>query len=172
MQIDAESEEEFLVYAVRVISQDPERVDLKKDDVRIDDGYVSGDNYTEIIAKWAGILQVDPALVYGIIQAETGWNSSLFLESNNPAGLKDGSKFWVFKNKEAGIIELMLEIVKYQYKGATTIEEIAAIHCPIDDPDDVNGLNQHWIGNVQAGYEQGREIFEAMGFYKNNGLSY
>ena len=172
MQIDAESEEEFLVYAVRVIAQDPGRVDLEKDDVRIDDGYVSGDNYNEIIAKWAGILRVDPALVYGIIQAETGWNSTLFIEDNNPAGLKDGGKFWVFKNKEAGIIELMLEIVKYQYKGANTIEEIAAIHCPLDDPEDVNGFNQYWIGNVRKGYEQGKEIFEAMGFYKNNGLSH
>ena len=172
MQIDADCEEEFLVYAVRVIAQDPNRVDLTKDEVCINDGYTSGDNYKEIIAKWASILDVDPALVYGIIQAETGWNSKLFIQDNNPAGLKDGGKFWVFKNKEAGIIELMLEIVKYRYMGATTIEEIAAIHCPLDDPEDVNGLNKNWIGNVTAGYEQGREIFEAMGFYKNNGLSY
>lgn len=172
MEIDADSEEEFLVYAVRVIAQDPNRVDLTKAEVCIDDGYASGDNYTEIIAKWAGILNVDPALVYGIIQAETGWNSTMFIQDNNPAGLKDGGEFWVFKNKEAGIIELMLEIVKYQYRGASTIEEIGAIHCPLDDPEDVNGLNKNWIGNVTAGYEKGREIFEEMGFYKNNGHSY
>ena len=172
MQIDADCEEEFLVYAVRVIAQDPNRVDLTKEEVCINDGYTSGDNYKEIIAKWAGILDVDPALVYGIIQAETGWNSKLFIQDNNPAGLKDGGKFWVFKNKEAGIIELMLEIVKYRYMGADTIEEIAAIHCPLDDPEDVNGLNKNWVRNVTNGYEQGRKIFEEMGFYKNNGLSY
>ena len=172
MQIDADCEEEFLVYAVRVIAQDPNRVDLTEDEVCINDGYTSGDNYKEIIAKWAGILDVDPALVYGIIQAETGWNSKLFIQDNNPAGLKDGGKFWVFKNKEAGIIELMLEIVKYRYMGADTIEEIAAIHCPLDDPEDVNGLNKNWVRNVTNGYEQGRKIFEEMGFYKNNGLSY
>ena len=172
MQIDADCEEEFLVYAVRVIAQDPNRVDLTKDEVCINDGYTSGNNYKEIIAKWSGILDVDPALVYGIIQAETGWNSKLFVQYNNPAGLKDGGKFWVFKNKEAGIIELMLEIVKYRYLGANTIEEIAAIHCPLDDPEDVNGLNKNWVRNVTNGYEQGRKIFEEMGFYKNNGLSY
>ena len=66
----------------------------------------------------------------------------------------------------------MMEIVKYRNKGATTIEEISKIHCPINAPDDVNGLNRNWVKNVTAGYEQGKQIFEAMGYYKNNGLSH
>ena len=170
--VEADSEEEFLVYAVRIFAQDPGRLDLSRNQVNINNGYKSSTNYREIIAKWSAILDVDPALVYGIIQAETGWNSEMFMEDNNPAGLKNGSSFWKFHNKEEGIIELMMEIVKYRYKGATTIEEISRIHCPINDPDDVNGLNRNWVSNVTAGYEQGREIFESMGFYKNNGLSY
>ena len=147
-------------------------LDLSRNQVNINNGYKSSTNYREIIAKWSAILDVDPALVYGIITAETGWNSEMFMEDNNPAGLKNGSGFWKFHNKEEGIIELMMEIVKYRYKGASTIEEISRIHCPINDPDDVNGLNRNWVSNVTAGYEQGREIFESMGFYKNNGLSY
>ncbi len=174
MAIDADSEEEFLIYAVRVIAQDPGRVDLTSSEVCINNGYDSGTNYVELIAKWAKHLDVDPALVYGIMRAETGFKSELFMESHNPGGLKDGTGngFWVFPNKEAGIIELMMEIVKYQYKGANTIEEMAKIHCPVNDPEDKDGLNKNWVRNVTSGYEQGREIFEEMGFYKNNGLSH
>ena len=174
MSIDADSEEEFLVYAVRVIAQDPGRVDLSSSEVCIDNGYDSGTNYVEMIAKWAKVLDVDPALVYGIMRAETGFSSELFMESHNPGGLKDGTGngFWVFPNKEAGIIELMMEIVKYQYKGANTIEEMAKIHCPVNDPEDKNGLNKNWVRNVTNGYEEGREIFEQMGYYESNGLSY
>ena len=172
MPVDADSEEEFLVYAVRVIAQDPGRVDLSAGQVCIINGYDSGTNYVQMIAKWAEVLDVDPALVYGIMRAETGFSSELFIESNNPGGLKDGSGFWEFPNKEAGIIELMMEIIKYQYKGANTIEEMARIHCPVNDPDDVNGLNRNWVSNVTSGYNEGRAIFEQMGFYKNNGLSH
>ena len=175
MSIDADSEEEFLVYAVRVIAQDPGRVDLTRSDVCMDNGYDSGTNYVEMIAKWARVLDVDPALVYGIMRAETGFQSKLFINGNNPGGLKDGSSssgFWIFPNKEAGIIELMMEIIKYQYKGANTIEEMAKIHCPIDDPEDTQGLNKNWVRNVTNGYETGREIFEEMGYYESNGLSY
>lgn len=175
MSIDADSEEEFLVYAIRVIAQDPGRLDLRSDEVCIDNGYDSGTNYVEMIAKWAQILDVDPALVYGIMRAETGFTSELLVEGNNPGGLKDGSSssgFWIFPNKEAGIIELMMEIIKYQYKGATTIEEMAKIHCPVNDPEDKQGLNKNWVRNVTNGYEEGREIFEEMGYYKNNGLSH
>ena len=175
MKIDADSEEEFLVYAVRVIAQDPGRVDLTKEEICINNGYDSGTNYVDMVAKWAKILDVDPALVYGIMRAETGFSSDLFINGNNPGGLKDGtstSGFWIFPNKEAGIIELMMEIIKYQYKGANTIEEMAKIHCPVDDPDDIRGLNKNWVRNVTSGYEQGREIFEEMGYYESNGLSY
>lgn len=175
MSVDADSEEEFLVYAVRVIAQDPTRVDLSYDEVSIDNGYDSGTNYVDMIAKWAKILDIDPALVYGIMRAETGFSSELFLNGNNPGGLKDGSSssgFWIFPNKEAGIIELMMEIVKYQYKGANTIEEMAKIHCPVNDPEDTQGLNRNWVRNVTSGYEEGREIFEQMGYYESNGLSY
>ena len=174
MQIDADSEEEFLVYAVRVIAQAPSRVGLTEDEVCIDNGYDSGTDYVAMIAKWSEVLNVDPALVYGIVQAETGWSSDLFVNGNNPGGLKDGESygFWIFKNKEAGLLELMMEIVKYQYKGAITIEQMAQIHCPVDDPNDTEGLNRNWVKNVTNGYKEGREIFEQMGFYKNNGLSY
>ena len=174
MPIDADSEEEFLVYAVRVIAQDPGRVGLTKEEISINNGYDSGTNYVDLIAKWCQVLGEDPALVYGIMNAETGFSSELFIDSHNPGGLKDGTGngFWVFPNKEAGIIELIMEIQKYRYKGADTIEEMARIHCPTNDPEDVNGLNRNWVRNVTSGYEQGREIFEEMGYYKNNGLSH
>jgi hypothetical protein len=49
---------------------------------------------------------------------------------------------------------------------------MAKIHCPVNDPEDKQGLNKNWVRNVTNGYEEGREIFEQMGYYESNGLSY
>ena len=51
MEVDADSEEEFLVYAIRVIAQDPGRVQLTEDEVCINNGYDSGNDYVGMIAK-------------------------------------------------------------------------------------------------------------------------
>ena len=79
---------------------------------------------------------------------------------NNPAGIKTNSgSWWHFDNKEEGIIELMLEILKYQREGAYTIEEISEIHCPLSDPGDVNNINQHWVSNVKDAYNEAQALY-------------
>lgn len=169
----AKTEEEMLVYMMRIFSQDPGRINLSRSQLQINDGYESKESYAEIISKWAQILGVDRALIYGIIQAETGWESDLFINSNNPAGLKDGGDWWSFPTKEAGIIELMLEVLKYNRCNAYSIEEISQIHCPVDDPEDTRGLNRNWISNVTQGYEEALEIYEKLDtMLQNNGLSH
>ena len=56
----------------------------------------------------------------------------------------------------------MLEVLKYQRMGADTIEEIAEIHCPIDDPDDHSKINQYWVDNVTEASQAAKDIYKNM----------
>ncbi len=166
----AQSEEEMLIYMVRIVSQDPNRFGISE--AQIDSSYSSGRDYPQLIYKWATRMNVDPCLIYGIIQTETGWNSKLLNESNNPAGLKLNGDWWEFGTLEEGIIELCVEIFKYRSMGAETIDEMARIHCPVDDPNDYAGNNKGWANLVRQGMEEGRAVFERLGLTQNNGLSH
>lgn len=64
------------------------------------------------------------------------------MNSNNPAGLRLNGDWWRFSTKEEGLIELALEILKYNRKGAYTIEEIGMIHAPVEDS------NENWVPSV------------------------
>lgn len=161
-QIYADSEEELFLYTMRILKQAPGRFGISADNIKINNDYESSTNYREIISKYSNILGVDPCLVHAIITAETGWESEMFNNLNNPAGIKTNSgNWWNFDTKEEGIIELMLEILKYQRAGAYTIEEISEIHCPLSDPGDVNNINKNWVSNVKDAYN------EAQGLYAN-----
>lgn len=144
-----DNEEALILYFVRCAKQVPERFDLSRDGLYIKSEYYPEGTYTEQIRYYGNLLEVDPALAYSIVQAETSWNSDNFLNLNNPAGLKneDGT-WWVFSTKEEGFIELYLEILKYNRLGAYTIEEIGSIHAPEEDG------NENWIPNVRATYQE------------------
>ena len=162
-QLYCESEEEVLLYTMRILKQDPERFGYTYEQLKANPDFKSSTDYTKTIAHYANVLGVDPALIHGIIQAETGFDSELFNQSNNPAGLKrNNGNWWVFDTKEEGIIELMLEVLKYQRMGANTIEEIAEIHCPIDDPDDHSKINQYWVDNVTEASQAAKDIYKNM----------
>ena len=162
-QLYCSSEEEVLLYTMRILKQDPERFGYTYEQLKANPDFKSSTDYTKTIAHYAGVLGVDPALIHGIIQAETGFDSELFNQSNNPAGLKkNNGNWWVFDTKEEGIIELMLEVLKYQRMGADTIEEIAEIHCPIDDPDDHSKINQYWVDNVTEASQAAKDIYKNM----------
>ena len=162
-QLYCQSDEEVLLYTMRILKQDPERFGYTYEQLKANPDFKSSTNYSETIAHYANVLGVDPALIHGIIQAETGFDSELFNQSNNPAGLKkNNGNWWVFDTKEEGIIELMLEVLKYQRMGADTIEEIAEIHCPIDDPDDHSKINQYWVDNVTEATEYAKDIYKNM----------
>lgn len=165
-QLYCSSEEEILLYTMRVLKQDPGRFGIKYQDIKGNSGYetkATYDNYVDIIGHYSQLLDVDPCLIYGIMKAETGWCSDLLNGINNPAGLKniDGT-WWEFSTKEEGIIELILQVKAYQAKGAMSVEDMAEIHCPINDPDDVNKINQYWVGNVKDGMQEAQDIYKNM----------
>jgi len=148
----ANSEEELLTYAVRAIKQMPERFGLGES-IHIHNGYSSGDDYYAQISDVSEILGVDRNLMYAIIRSETGFNSALFNESNNPAGLRGINgvdEWWRFENKEEGFLEFGMELLKY-YRligedpsnvDADVIRQIGDIHAPLSDG------NDNWLPNV------------------------
>lgn len=138
----ANSEEELLLYYVRCVKQLPNQLGISTENLLIHNDYKSSDDYASIIGYYNHLLGVDPLLSYAITQAETGWDSDLFLNSNNPAGLRLNGDWWRFSTKEEGLIELALEILKYNRKGAYTIEEIGMIHAPVEDS------NENWVPSV------------------------
>lgn len=144
----ASSEEELILYFVRCAKQLPSQLGIEKENLYIQNGYQSPLEYGHSIGHFGNVLGVDPFLMYAIVQSETSWNSPLFMDSNNPAGLQNNGNWWTFSTKEEGFIELALEILKYNRKGAFTIEEIGSIHAPTIDP-----ANANWVSNVTQVYQ-------------------
>ena len=114
MQIDARSEEEMLVYMIRIIKQDPARWGIDTSNLYIRNGYASGTDYCEQIEHVSNVLGVDKYLMYAIVQSECGFSSELFINDNNPGGIMNNNgSFWRFDTKEEGFYELGMEIIKY-----------------------------------------------------------
>ena len=143
----AESEEELFLYFCRCAKQLPNNIRLDTTNLYVDNDYESTNSYGEDINYYANVLDEDPILIYSIVQAETSFNSELFLEYNNPAGIRfGGPSFEHFSTKEEGFIEIILEVKKYRRMGAETLEEIRDIHAPLSDG------NYDWLGNVSEIY--------------------
>lgn len=165
-EVRASSLEELVLYVVRNIKQAPNEFGLSSENLNV---YSEADyegNYEKRIAHYADLLGVDRCLAYAIVRTETGFNSNLFRNSNNPAGLRLNGDWWKFSTKDEGFIELCLELKKYELMGAVTIEEIGAIHAPVEDG------NSNWVSNVTQIYEQAKEHEEELfGINVSNGLS-
>lgn len=146
VEVFASSEEELILYYVRCVKQKPLSLGISTDNLYVHNDYVSTDDYATMIGYYNNLVGADPVLSYAITQAETSWNSELFRDSNNPAGLRINGNWWRFDTKEEGFIELALEILKFNRMGAYTIEEIGAIHAPVEDN------NENWIPNVTDAY--------------------
>lgn len=144
-------EEALLLYFVRCAKQLPDQLGFSSNVFQGVSPYDSGTDYASMIDKFCNILGSDRCLVYAIAQTETSWDSTLFREANNPAGLQLNGSWWRFDSKEEGFIELILEIKKYNAKGAYTIEEIGAIHAPTSDG------NELWVPNVTSIYQYVKE---------------
>lgn len=178
----ASSEEELLTYAIRKMKQAPAEMGLSTNNLYVDNGYESGTNYYEQISHSASMLGVDRCLIYAIVQSECGFDSEIFNEYNNPAGIKLNGDWWKFDTKEEGFLELCMEVLKYyrmigvspDVVNRDVIVEISKIHAPRGDKTDIYNLNDNWIDNVTSCYEYAKmneaELFGTM--EQSNGLSY
>lgn len=145
--IYAKSEEELFLYFCRCAKQLPDNIGIDTSNLYIDNDYKSTNTYGEDINYYSNLLNEDPILIYAIVQAETSFNSELFIKYNNPAGIRfGGPSFEHFSTKEEGFIEFILEVKKYRRWGAETLEEIRDIHAPLSDG------NYDWLGNVSEIY--------------------
>lgn len=154
-EVCASSDRELLIYTVRTIKQLPQQIGISTEGLYGGD-YQSGSDFANQISKVATDLGINRCLMYAIVQSETSFNSDLFLNSNNPAGIKgvDGS-WWVFDTKEEGFYELGMEILKYyrmigidpSIVNEDVISKIRDIHAPLSDG------NQDWLPNVVSNYE-------------------
>ena len=167
-KINCTSPEQMVIIAARAMDQDTQRFGYDREAIKTHTSTKAEknyDSYVQMIGHYCEILGEDPCLIYGIMKAETGWDSRLLNELNNPAGLKlNDGEWWEFDTIESGIIELILQVHSYRWSGANTVEEIASIHCPLNDPDDVNNVNQYWVGNVKDGMNQAKSIYANMNF--------
>lgn len=155
-EVYATNEEELILYYVRCVKQIPSQLGISPDGLYITNSYQSSTDYATIIGYYNNLLGADPLLSYAITQSETSWDSDLFLNSNNPAGLRIDGHWWQFSTKEEGFIELALEILKYNRKGAYTIEEIGEIHSKKELG------NENWVPNVTAIYNMISENSELL----------
>ena len=162
VQVHPESYEQLLIYTIRNIKQDPSKFGLTKEMICINNGYQSSTNYLEEIKRFSEIFGIDECLVAAIVKSETGFDSQMFHDINNPAGLRLSTGWWEFSTKEEGFIELCLEIIKYykqigvdkNYVDANTIAKIGSIHAPLSDG------NIYWLDNVTQSYEDYKENWE------------
>ncbi len=83
----------------------------------------------------ADVYQIDFEIIYAIAKHETGhFTSSLFINNNNPGGIKSGSGWAKYNTEFEGIMEMarLLRRGYYDY-GLDTVEEIEGKYCPNSD---------------------------------------
>lgn len=100
----------------------------------------------------AEVYRVDPVMLYAIARHETGnFTSRLFVENNNPGGIKDfdSASGWASYGSEfEGIMEMARLIRRGYYNyGLDTPEEIGAKYCP-----DGTG----WAGAIRRLMKEGK----------------
>ena len=160
-EVYANNEEELLLLYARCCKQVPSKVGLSKEGLYVNVDFEDSMNYFQNIYYCSQLIGVDPCLVYGIIMSESGFNSDLFNNHNNPAGLRSPDNptgFWQFDTPEEGIFETCLEIRKYNQRGLTEISDIGKVYCPVGGWDD-NGLNSNWVSNVTQNTQYARDHF-------------
>ena len=83
--------------------------------------------------KLAGqVYDTDYRMIYAIACHETGnFTSNLFLNKNNPGGIKGGDGWMSFPSRLEGIME-MTRMIKRNYinRGYDTLEKMEPIYCP------------------------------------------
>ena len=158
-EVYASSIEQLLIYTIRCIKQKPEFLNIPTTDLYTNNSYISSDNYSSQISDIAKVMGVDRCLLYAICKTECNFGSELFVNANNPAGLRDNGSWWKFDTKEEGFIETCTEIIKYYHKidcpltdiSYDTIVKIGAIHAPVSDE------NEGWVDAVWSIYNSAKD---------------
>lgn len=92
----------------------------------------------------ASVYDVDFNMLYAIAKLETGnFTSGLFVNNNNPGGMRGSSGWMSFDSEFEGIME-MARLLRYYYldQGLTTLEEIGSKYCP--------DTAENWAGKVRS----------------------
>lgn len=156
--VDCETKEKAILIAVRTLAYAPEKYGLEKSKLYTGKEYQSELDYTHQIAYVSNIVGVDPALNYAICRAECSFNSTMFLEKNNPSGIKYNGKYAIFPSTMAGFIDQALELLIHKMAGRTTIEAIGSIHASVEyDP-----INASWVSNVKGAYYEALQNYEQL----------
>lgn len=117
------------------------RVDVVRN--RISDGIVNKlsnfDLDMQILTTLSIRYSLDLGFVLSVWALETGWGeSSLWIEHNNPAGIKQyGNEYKHFPTKEEGIKEMFILLNDYCKSGLVTVEQIRNIWSVTDDSDEI-----------------------------------
>ncbi|MCI9233733.1 MAG: hypothetical protein HFH08_03945 [Bacilli bacterium] len=152
------SKEMAILIAVRNIYWSPEKYGYPYDDLKTGIEYVSDLGYSKQIAYLSNVLGVDPVLHYAICKLECNFNSPLFMNKHNPAGLRFTSgSYTAFPSATAGFIEQALELLKYQIDGRTSITSIGEKHAPTSD-----SANASWASSVTSIYHSAMKNYETL----------
>lgn len=124
-----------------------ELIDLENEIIKLDKDFVDKiSNLTteEMFLIGCEIYQLDFYLVYAIAIHETGWfTSNLFVNHNNPGGIKTNGGWAHYNSKFEGIIS-MCSLLKNYYinMNLTTPELIGKKYCPDTASDWTLKVNQ------------------------------
>lgn len=154
------SKEMAILIAIRNLYFNPTLYNSPYEDLKSEKEYITELSYSKQIAYIANVLGLDPALSYSICKAESNFNSPMFLNKNNPGGIKFGTTFATFPSKTAGFIEQSLILLSYKISGRETIVEIGRIYAPVpgrkenetEEEKRERELNSEWIRNVTSIY--------------------
>lgn len=105
-------------------------------------------DYQHQINEICSVVGVDPILVYSMCKVESNFSSQIFLEKNNPAGIRFSTEWEEFPTSYSGFIETALEVLKYNLDGKNTIEKIGETYAPTTDE-----ANNSWVEHITSTYE-------------------
>lgn len=147
--INCDTKEFAILIAVRSIYYSSSNYGLSFNNINTGIEYYSDLSYEAQIAKASDVVGIDKLLAYSISRYETGFSSNLFKNKNNPAGIRFSAEWASFPSKQAGFIELALEVLKYNLNGKYTPAQIGVSYAPTSDP-----TNNGWVNNVTNIYSQ------------------
>lgn len=136
-----------LLTIVRDIYKNPEKYDLKREDLGTDKEYEPNEYCEDLVLYYSELLGVNKEIAMSIVYAECGneLNSSNYLNNNNPAGMGPHN---YYNNIEHGVIEFIF-LLKNSYgcileTDASFFYTMGPIYCTVG--------YDNWINNTLGYY--------------------